>query len=237
MDKIYTRHKIRIPKISTTINGKPRKIKKTGQIILILVVLIIIFVVIRKAVYPIFESLCQEHAKSIVTIISNEEATSVMKEYSYNNIFEIEKDNDGNVSMIKSNIFTINEITSSVALKIQNKINEKGKDNLKIPIGAFTGSKLLSGIGPNVNIAVSTTGNVETDLKSEFIAQGINQTLHRVYLQVECEAVVLTPFNSINTKIVNQVLLVENVIVGNIPDTYYNFNGVDQQTTSIETIK
>ena len=64
-------------------------------------------------------------------------------------------------------------------------------------------------------------------MKSEFISQGINQTLHRVYLQVKCNVQILTPFDSISEEITNQVLLLENVIIGNIPNTYYNFEGLN----------
>ena len=75
----------------------------------------------------------------------------------------------------------------------------------------FTGIKLLAGRGPNINIRISSIGNVETDLKSEFYSQGINQTLHRVYLQVKCNVDILTPFENITREITNQILLMENV--------------------------
>ena len=78
-----------------------------------------------------------------------------------------------------------------------------------------------------VPITISSIGNVETDLKSEFSAQGINQTLHRVYLQIKCQVSILTPYNNITEIITNQVLIAENVIVGRIPSTYYNLNGLD----------
>ena len=237
MDKIYTRHRILIPKIKINRwRNKSRKTKKLFNLIFILIIAFTTAIIIIKAITPVFNNLCEERAKSMVTIVSNEQATAVMKEYSYNNLFEIEKDNEGNVNMIKSNIFTINEITSEVAVKIQKEINENNNDNIGIPLGTFTGSKILSGRGPDINIKISIVGNVETDLKSEFIAKGVNQTLHRVYLQVNCNAVVLTPFQNIETKIENQVLLVENVIVGNIPESYYNFEGTDRQDTALETV-
>jgi sporulation protein YunB len=88
--------------------------------------------------------------------------------------------------------------------------------------------KLLAGIGPKIRITISSIGNVKTDLKSEFSSKGINQTLHRVYLQVDCEVNILTPFNNISKRITNQILIAENVIVGNIPDTYYNLEGLTQ---------
>ena len=237
MDKIYTRHRVRIPKLRSNWRGTPNnKVKRKIIMSIIFILVIIIFVIIIRAIHPSFDNLCKERAKSMATIVSNEQATAVMKEYSYDKIFEIEKDTQGNVTMVKSNIFTINEITSDIAIKIQEEINKKGGEDLKIPLGAFTGLRLLSGSGPNIRIKISTIGNVETDLKSEFIAQGINQTLHRVYLQVDCEAVVLTPFHNIESNITNQVLLIENVIVGNIPDTFYNFEGTDEKSTGLETI-
>ncbi len=98
---------------------------------------------------------------------------------------------------------------------------------MKLRFGSFTGIKLLAGRGPGIKIKISTVGNVETDLKSEFQAQGINQTLHRIYLQVKCEINVLTPFKDISKDITNQVLIMENVIMGTVPNTYYNIEGVN----------
>ena len=81
-----------------------------------------------------------------------------------------------------------------------------------------------------------TEGTVETDLKSEFKEAGINQTLHRIYLEVKCDVSILTPYHTINETIVNQVLLIEGLIIGNIPDTYYNLQGLndDQMMETIE---
>jgi hypothetical protein len=80
-------------------------------------------------------------------------------------------------------------------------------------------------------------GDVETDLRSEFTSQGINQTLHRVYLQVKCDVNILTPFDNISREITNQVLLMENVIVGNIPNTYYNLEGMNGTSDALEIIE
>ena len=94
--------------------------------------------------------------------------------------------------------------------------------------GSFTGVKLLSGRGPGIKIRISSIGNVKTDLKSEFSSKGINQTLHRVYLQVDSEISILTPFDSITKSISNQILIAENIIIGDIPETYYNLEGLGQ---------
>lgn len=225
--KIYSRPRIKIPPIFSN-NIGDRNLKRKQKIVKIFIIMVIAFSTVKivlDAILPIFDTLCKDKAKSIATIISNEEATNVMKEHTYDELFTLEKDKDGNITMIKSNIIPINEIISDVAVKIQNTIDQRGRENIEIALGSFTGFKLLSGKGPGVPIKISSIGNVETDLRSEFSEKGINQTLHRVYLQVDCEVSILTPCNSITEKVSNQVLLIENVIVGKIPSTYYNLEG------------
>lgn len=227
MSKIYSRPRIRIPKMKISK-------EKANKIMTIIMVITIAFSVVKlglDAVLPMFDTLCENRAKSIATMVSNEQATNVMKKYTYDELFSIEKDTNGNIAMIKSNVIPINEIISDVANKIQENMNNRGKEDIEIALGSFTGFKLLAGRGPGVKIKITTIGDVETDLKSEFISEGINQTLHRVYLQVKCKVNILTPFNSISKDITNQVLLVENIIVGNIPDTYYNLEGMSEGDT------
>ena len=230
MHKIYSRPRIRIPKVIIN-SGKILRTDKVRKKIKITIIIIIAFATVGVIL------MCQNRAESIATIISNEEATNVMREHTYDELFTIEKDKNENIKMIKSNVIPINEIISDVALKIQNKIDERGRENIEIALGSFTGFKLLAGKGPGVKIRISSIGNVETDLRSEFISQGINQTLHRVYLQVKCKVNILTPFDNIEREITNQVLLVENVIVGNIPNTYYNLEGLDSKSEALEIIE
>ena len=71
----------------------------------------------------------------------------------------------------------------------------------------------MSGRGPSITIKIHSIGNIDTDLKSEFIAKGINQTLHRVYLEVKCNIIIVTPFNDIEKDITNQILFAEYVLL------------------------
>lgn len=95
----------------------------------------------------------------------------------------------------------------------------------------------MAGKGPAVKITISPIGTVETNLKSEFTSKGINQTLHRVYLEVKCRVNILTPFQDIEREITNQVLLLENIIVGHIPETYYNLEGLNPESDAMEVIQ
>lgn len=239
MDKIYSRPRIRIPKRVLN-RGKKFNNQKNKKIITVIIILSIAFYTVKivlDAVYPIFDTLCETKAKSIATKISNEQATNVMRQHSYEELFTIEKDSDNNITMVKSNIIAINEIISDVAVKIQDDIDARGRENIEIAMGSFTGNKLLAGRGPGVKIRISPVGTVETDLRSEFTSKGINQTLHRVYLEVKCKVNILTPFEDIEKEIINQVLLVENIIVGRIPETYYNLEGLDAESDAMEVMQ
>ena len=154
-----------------------------------------------------------------------------MANYNYNKLVDIEKDEVGNINMVKTNIISINEITSSIANNIVKALEANEDDIIYIRMGSFTGSKILSGIGPSIPIKIASVGSVSTNLESEFTSTGINQTLHRIYLEVTCSVTILTPFKNIGKDVVNQVLLAESVIVGNVPDGYYNLEGIDTKET------
>ena len=238
IEKIYSRNNIKIPKIKTPFswhisfneNKHNTNVKRLRKIIKILTVLVIAFLVadtIVKAIEPIITKQCINMAKSIATKVSNEQATIVMADYNYTDLMNITKDESGNIKMISANVITVNKIISDIPILIQDALSKSENNKFHIKLGSFTGSKMLAGRGPDIDIKMTAIGNVETDLKSEFSQSGINQTLHRVYLEVKCNVIILTPFNSIEQQIVNQVLLAEGVIVGNIPDAYYNLEGIN----------
>lgn len=231
MDKIYSRRRINFPKLEVLFHdGKEPKNKKNKvkivKITSIIGIAIMTASIMVKSISPILDKQCMNMAKSIATKVSNQQATVVMSKYKYEDLCTVTKDTSGNITMISANVNPVNEIISDVAIKIQEELNNTENSKFNIKIGSFTGSRLLSGRGPNMEIKMSIIGNVDTDLRSEFTSAGINQTLHKIYLQVECEVSVLTPFNTIEERIKNQVLLAEAVIVGTTPNTYYNFEGI-----------
>lgn len=229
MDKIYSRKRIKIPKIEAFYKNKKdpnyKNIIRLLKTTFIIMLACITAYVIVNAISPIIDKECINMAKSIATNISNEQATHVMSRYKYEDLCNITKDNNGNITMVSANVIPINEIISDIPILIQKELNKTENCKFEISLGGFTTSRLISGRGPKIEVKMSTIGNLDTDLRSEFTSAGINQTLHKIYLQVECNVVILTPFETIEEKITNQVLLAEAVIVGTTPDTYYNFVG------------
>lgn len=234
MALIYSRTRIRLPRFCVYHTKDPNKKKKSKKfltLLIIIIVTILICISIIKAITPVFNKLCEDEAKSVATIICNQQTTRCIKGYNYSDFVIVHADESKNIKMLEANMVNINIVISDIAEKIQSEINNTQNGDIYISSGSFTGISLLSGRGPKVPIRISTIGNVTTDFKSEFIDKGVNQTLHRLYLEIECEISILTPFNTINEKINNQFIIAENIIVGNIPSTYYNLEGLETKDT------
>lgn len=225
-DKIYSRTRFCIT------NRVPKKGKNTKifSVIFIIIVAIFTFYTIRKAINPIIDELCIDQAKNIATKISNEEATVVMDKYCYDDLITIIRDNDGNIKILKTNTKNINQIMTDIPVSMLDKFKKSENANISLYLGSILGTKIFSATGPKINIRIANVGNVDTKLKSEFTSQGINQTLHRIYLELNCEVTILTPYDTIKQKIDNQVLIAESVIVGDVPYSYYNMNGNGEMT-------
>lgn len=212
--KIYSR-----PRFSLLQNNKkiPDKIV---SIITIMIIAFITFYKITKAINPIITDLCIDRAKNIATQISNEEATIIMDKYVYDDLVTILRDSNGNIKMLQTNTKNINQIMSDIPLNMIKRFEEENASNIYVYAGSVLGLKLFAATGPKIHIKIANVGNVDTNLKSEFESQGINQTLHRIYLNLSCEVTILTPYNTIKQKIENQVLIAESVIVGTVPEIY-----------------
>lgn len=228
--RIYSRKRLTFKNHNYSIN------KKT-IILTIICSFIIIFIFLQKSINPVFDAICRDEAKVIATLITNEETTKIMNKYNYDTFFSIEKNLDGNIQMISANVLKINQITSDIALNIQKQLRQDSDKKIEIATGSLTGIRMLAGSGPKISVKIFAVGNIETDLKSEFISEGVNQTIHRVYLDVICNVNILTPFSTLKESIENQVLILENLIVGEIPSSYYNFNGMTDERQMLDIVE
>lgn len=236
MSKIYSRKRFILKPNLKMLNKTLIIRRKNIKIIILMILLILIYQQIMNYIEPVFETLCGEKVRTIATIISNQESTKIMNKYQYEELYAIEKDEAGNIVIIKSNVVPINNLISDLTEGIQNRFNEMENTEIKIPIGNLWGTYYFSGVGPTIPAKVILTGTLDTEIKSEFIAKGINQTLHRIYVNFECYTKIITPIQNFEKKITNQVIIAEHVIVGNIPETYYNLEGMDNADDTLNMI-
>ena len=219
---------------------KNRKKKLRIQIIKVVIITIIIIILIQLIFCyfePVFEAMCEEKVKSLAILITNQQSTIIMNKYQYDDLYNIGKDENGNIVIIKSNVVPINNLISDLTENIQTEFDTIENPEIKIPIGSLTGIYFLAGSGPEISLDVSVTGTVDTEIKSEFVAQGINQTLHRVYVNFDCNMTIVTPLKNYSQKVTNQVIMAEHVIVGNIPNSYYNLEGIESSKDTLNIMK
>ncbi len=207
MEKIYSRKKINLS-------------KEYKLVLAVLITAILTVCYLVKTIGPTFNQLCLNEAKSVATQIVHETIDEVMEKYGYNDLVTLVKDKEGKIVSMQANIAIINKIISQISLKIQDKIDNTPNRDIYIRLGSFTGIKLLSGRGPKVPIRISSIGNINTEVMSEFTSTGINQSIHRIFTNITCKIEVLTPFNTISNEIEEKIILAENVIIGNIPENY-----------------
>lgn len=55
-----------------------------------------------KTAYPVFKATCETAASSKGVTIINEEVNKVMRNYSYDNLISVEKDQNGKIAFIKA---------------------------------------------------------------------------------------------------------------------------------------
>ena len=226
-DKLYTRRRIRIPKFEW------KKLQSLRVLFLIfLLTMLGIIVSFLYSAYPIFEASCKTAAGSKATNIVNEEVLNVMKDYNYNDLMYIEKDTSGKVILIEANIVPINKVTALIVSNIQKRIDDSPRTTVFINLGAITGVSRLKNTGPQFDIELETAGSIASEIRTEFESVGINQTLHKIYLDLNTKIGILTPFASFSRNVESSVLLTQAVIVGEVPETYYEFRDSEEDVKS-----
>ena len=149
----------------------------------------------------------------------------------YLDLIILDRDDTGRILALRANVIEMNRIASEISFEIQKLNNELEESYIKIPIGNFTGNSLLAGRGPSITVKIIPRGTVGIDFKTEFISTGINQTRHRIYLEIKLKMWIVAPFTSERVEVLNHVNVAETVLIGDVPDTFYNLEGVSDVTT------
>ena len=162
-DRLYSRKRIKLPDF--------RKINSFKIILLILLVTIIICIIIfLNTAYPVFKATCETAASSKGNKIISDEVSKIMKDYNYDNLINIEKDVEGNITLIKSNAITINEIVSKITKNIQKEFDGIPTITVLINMGAVSGISVLKNLEPRFEVELESAGNLNASLRTEFKA-------------------------------------------------------------------
>lgn len=203
---------------------KRRKIVK--RIIAICIALVVLTLVIAGWIYwksmtPTILDVAETRVKSETTRAINEAVNIAITDGCvYSDFITVERDSNNDITFIYADSVKVNTLARQMAIVSQSKINAIDSFDVNIPLGTLSGVPLLSEKGPKVNIIVSPVGTVNCSFVSTFESAGINQTLHRVYINVESVVDLIIPTAHTQVATTTPVLLCESIIIGKVPQTY-----------------
>lgn len=197
------------------------------KIFVVLVVIVLLGVgliaYIRSNIMPAILTMSEASVKVMaVNAINNAAHIVVDSEMSYDDFVIIQKDKDDKIQFVQANTTKINRLTRDLANLCQSNIEKIEQQKVQIPLGAFTGSVVLSDFGPQVDIALLPIGSVQCDFTSFFEQVGINQTRHSIYINIKTTISLVLPISSVPVNISTAILVCENIIVGEVPEFYFN---------------
>lgn len=142
----------------------------------------------------------------------------------YNELANIQTDNNGNIVSVTCNTIKLTQIKSMLYTAIQEHIKKDPSIKFYISLGNFTGNEYLAGRGPKIPFEYSYDCVCYAEYRSEFSEAGINQTIHRIILDVSTDISTVIPWSSNKTNIQTSYIIAETIIIGNVPTSYTYFN-------------
>lgn len=171
--------------------------------------------------------LAQTQVKNATSDMANDALTQLLEQnaIAYDRIVYFEKDLDGKITAMKTNILEVNRLKASILALINQRILELDTSQLGIPIGSLIFPEFFSGKGFLIPVHILSIRNSDASFSSSFRQAGINQTLHCLTMEVSVDASTLVLGKIEQFTVSSQVAVAETIIVGDVPDTFFNAGG------------
>ena len=197
------------------------------RLLLILLVLLVVLALLRSRLYPVIRSLAETQVKKTASDLINDAIAEQIAagNIRYDRIVYFEKDLNGRITALKTNIGEINRLTTDVLNLITDEILSTDESSLGVALGSLFLPEFLSGKGPKLPVRILVIRNSEADFYSDFSEAGINQTLHKLNMEVFLDVTVLVLGSTTEFTISSHMVVAETVIVGDVPETYLQTGG------------
>lgn len=179
---------------------------------------------VNRRLGPVLEAKASSQAANLMTQAIDTAVDNCLQEngMSYGDFVTITTDGLGKVTALTSNTASNSRFKRQVAEAVTRQLTTLDSGALSVPLGTLTGQPLLLGKGPSVRVRVDSVGEVAAGYANSFTAAGVNQTLHRVSLDITATIYLFLPGEILPVSVSSSVCVAETVIVGETPDTYLN---------------
>lgn len=182
----------------------------------------------RSHYRPLLRELAETQIKNATSDLTNDALTELLARDSvaYDRIVYFEKDLNGRITAMKTNILEVNRMKTEILEIINQEILDWDTAKLGIPIGSLIFPELFAGKGFCIPVHVLSIRNSDASFESRFQQAGINQTLHRLMMEVNVDASILVLGQTESFSLTSEVVAAETVIVGEVPGTFLNTGGI-----------
>lgn len=146
-------------------------------------------------------------------------------EIRYDRIIYFEKDLDGRITALKTNMSQVNRLKTGILNLINDEILALDTSDIGIPLGSLILPEIFAGRGIQIPVEIISIRNSDASFSSSFSEAGINQTLHQLNMHICVDISVLVLGRSESFTVSTQVVIAETVIVGDVPETYLHTGG------------
>lgn len=142
------------------------------------------------------------------------------RDVGYDDFVTIERDSSGAITALSTQTAQMNLLRAELASTILEALEGVDVSAIHLPLGSLLDFEPLWAKGPDLQVRAMTVGTVRAEFDSEFSSAGVNQTIHRIWLEIVVPMTVLLPGEELDVTVQTRLPLAETVIVGQVPDTY-----------------
>ncbi len=202
--------------------------RRSVRVIALLTVIVTLLMMLFRRKYnePIQE-LAQVQIMNCTSDLINDAIDRQIEEgqINYDRIVYFEKDLNGRITALKTNMSEVNRLKTNTLDTINDEILALDATDLGIPLGSLFLPEFLSGKGPAIPVQIIAIRNSDASFSSSFSHAGINQTLHQLSMAVSVDVSVLVLGETASFTISSEVVVAETIIVGDVPDTFFQTGG------------
>lgn len=185
------------------------------------------FGLLREKYRAVIQGLAETQVKNTTSDLTNDSIAKQIENgnISYDRIVYFEKDLNGRITALKTNISEVNRLKTDILNIINDEILALDGSDIAIPLGSIFLPEFFSGKGPGIPVHILSIRNADANFVSHFSEAGINQTLHQVTMEVSIDVAVLVLGKTTSFSMTSEVIVAETVIVGEVPDTLLQTGG------------
>lgn len=201
---------------------KKQKHALTFRMVCVFLIFAISVVLIDIPIRPVVRENARYIVKNEVTLMINECVANYLSKnkVAYTDLITLSLNDKNEVTVVGTNTIAINKLKADVTNSIANELKNSRGEKIRVSVGNLIDNYILDHIGIEFQVKLTDYGFIETDIISEFIGAGINQTLHRINLKIKVEVNINVGTLYQTETVETVILLAETVLLGSVPELY-----------------